>query len=54
MRDMIAGGGVLDLATLHPLGALIVIVGAAIALRAVWRGLGSHRRMRSGGPHRAV
>jgi hypothetical protein len=54
MREMIAGGGLVDLATLHPLGALLVLVVAGFLLRGAWRGLGSQRRGRAGRPHQAV
>jgi hypothetical protein len=54
MRELIAGGGLIDLATLHPLGALIIIVAAGLALRVALRGRGPQRRGRSRRPHQAV
>ena len=52
MRDMIAGGGLLDLLTLHPLDVLIGVGAAVFVLRLALRGLALHREGRlEGRPH---
>ena len=48
MKQMLVGGGLLDFATLHPLGALLAVLVAVVVARWTVRafGPGRHARMR--------
>ncbi|MDB5447709.1 MAG: hypothetical protein JWQ97_3026 [Phenylobacterium sp.] len=54
MKDMIVGGGLVDFATLHPIGALLMLVAAALVLRRAGRSFAAGRRARSGRASRAL
>jgi hypothetical protein len=54
MREIIASGGLMDTATLHPLGSLIVLTVAALLVRAAMRGLALQRRGRLQRPPEAL
>ena len=47
MKAMLVGGGVLDVATMHPLGALAALLVALILVRRVGRSWAARRRPRA-------
>ena len=54
MKEILVGGGIVDFATLHPLGTLLVLGVAALVLLGARRRLSAGRRERPGRPSGAL